>query len=465
MSNNNLNSSSNKDSNSYFNNNGLNNKNNESKDISGKSNQINSSQNSKDPIEYIVCQLPKKIGEHTISKKNTLKKKYTAEFITEIQDIFISFGTNNEIIIYNNSYDKISSNETEDWIYNVLNYKSQNNKILNLLGTSKELIYTFSEDKNQSKYKSNKSPSENNLLYFLNMESNYYFGCCENNVFLYSGILDKLPIKTKFIIYENVLMKSAIKINNDLLVFKSNKIASKGKSQLLLYNFRNKKDIPNFIESNEEYSFVYSPLGQALITLKFIDTKKDIENKILLYACKKYIKNQKNGILLLYNMNYIPENKDNKLEKIKVDTYFHNTENFEPYCICPLMIVTSKKMLETLVELKETDYFLVGGFEKRRKQGMIKLYKIIYGEKCFIEYIQDIKIFDKSFKGFNGPISCITQSKNDGNLLITCWDGNVYLAKNPNISFYLEQDEQIAKSALDFFEKNYNKADNNKNNK
>ena len=42
-------------------------------------------------------------------------------------------------------------------------------------------------------------------------------------------------------------MKSAIKINDNLLVFKSNKIASKGMSQLFLYNFRRKEDIPNFI--------------------------------------------------------------------------------------------------------------------------------------------------------------------------------------------------------------------------
>jgi hypothetical protein len=250
-------------------------------------------------------------------------------------------------------------------------------------------------------------------------------------------------------------MKSAIKINNDLLVFKSNKIASKGKSQLLLYNFRRKKDIPNFLESDEEYSFIFSPLGQALITHKLNDAKEDIENRILLFACKKYIKSQKNGILLLYNILLKSEGKDNKSERIKVNSYFHNTKIFEPFCICPLVIIDSKKMLESSVETKETDYFLVGGFEKRRKQGMIKLYKIIYdgnNEKVSsIEYIQDFKSYDNYFKGFKGPISCITQSKKDGNLLITCWDGNVYLVDKPFIHLYYKQDEQIKKSAMDFF--------------
>jgi len=118
------------------------------------------------------------------------------------------------------------------------------------------------------------------------MEISYYFVCCEKGVFLYGFLTDKLQNKNKFTIYGNILMKSAIKINPDLLVFKSNKIASKGISKLLLFYFRIKRDIPNFLESDGDYSFVFSPLGQELITHIFNDTKKDIENKILLYTCK-----------------------------------------------------------------------------------------------------------------------------------------------------------------------------------
>ena len=181
-----------------------------------------------------------------------------------------------------------------------------------------------------------------------------------------------------------------------------------------------------------------------MITHKLNDEERDIGNRILLFACKKYIKSQKNGILLLYNMNNLSQWK-------KFNSYFYNTDNFEPYCICPLLINESKYILEDSVKIKETDYFLVGGFVKKRKQGMIKLYKKIYNKKISIEYIQDIKLFDKDFKGFKGPISCITQSKKNKNLLITCWDGNVYLVNKPDIHFYLEQDEQIKKSAMNFF--------------
>ena len=417
-------------------------------------NQSLSNQNTSSTIISTFSNSIKKIGDHIISNKdkNNIKKRYTAEFITEIKNIFVSGGTNNELITYNNSYGKIFTNQTDDWVYNSILSDNKMNKALNFLASTKKKIYAFSES---TKISENENLVENNLLYLLFMEGSYYFACCENDVFLYSSLTDKLQNKNKFTIYENILMKSAIKINVDLLVFKSNKIASKGISKLLLFNFRKKRDIPNFLESDEEYSFVFSPLGQALITHIFNDTKKDIENKILLYACKKYIKSQKNGILILHNIRHIPKDKDNNFEKIKSDSYFHNTGIFEPYCICPLLIFDSKKILEASIEIKETDYFLVGGFEKRRRQGMIKLYKIIYDGKnekvSSIEYIQDFKSFDKYFKGFKGPISCITQSKKDGNLLITCWDGNVYLVDGPNIQIYYKQDEQIKKSALDFF--------------
>ena len=74
---------------------------------------------------------------------------------------------------------------------------------------------------------------------------------------------------------------------------------------------------------------------------------------------------------------------------------------------------------------------------------MIKLYKILYAQeydKIKIEYIQDIKLKDKIF---TGPISCITQSSTDGKILITCWDGNIYLFDYPKISYYVEYDEKI----------------------
>lgn len=79
-------------------------------------------------------------------------------------------------------------------------------------------------------------------------------------------------------------MKSAIKVNDDFIVFKSNKIVSKGISQLLLQNYRIKMDMSALIKTKKEYSFIFSPIGQTLITHKLNDEKGDIENRILLFS-------------------------------------------------------------------------------------------------------------------------------------------------------------------------------------
>ena len=101
---------------------------------------------------------------------------------------------------------------------------------------------------------------------------------------------------------------------------------------------------------------------------------------------------------------------------------------------------------------RETQYFLVGGYDNNEKQGKIKLYKLIYAENVFdtrIKFIQDI-IFQKSylsnnesknFEGFEGAISCIIQSKRQGNILVSCYDSKIYLLSEPNLEFYLNKDK------------------------
>ena len=163
-----------------------------------------------------------------------------------------------------------------------------------------------------------------------------------------------------------------------------------------------------------------------------MDTKDD-SDKILLCACKKYIKGQKNGILLINNLKNID----------KADKIFYNTNNFEVHCFCPILIIEDNLILSKLSQYKKTNYFFVGGFDKNRNKGSIKLYKIKKEQKLEIEEIYEIEeIIDinnkniKDFKGFKGPISSIIQSSYNGNIIITCWDGNVYLFSKPNLSFF-----------------------------
>ena len=236
-------------------------------------------------------------------------------------------------------------------------------------------------------------------------------------------------IKNEYIIiskFNNKLTKSAIKINN-IIIFKSNKVVSKGQDKLTFFDLNSKQIFTTNIDK-QKYSFVYSQNGLTLMN----------NNKILLCACKKYLKFQKNGILLLSFKD--DKNINNNCDII--DYKFYCTNNFEVYCFCPISIVHKKEIMKIKSDKKDTSYFFVGGFDLKRNKGMIKLYKVIYNEeynKNKIQYVDDIKLIDekKMVMKFNGPISCITQSNIDGKIIITCWNGNIYLFDHPNISNYL----------------------------
>ena len=247
--------------------------------------------------------------------------------------------------------------------------------------------------------------------------------------------------------------KCGIKINEEIFAFSSNSVLPNGKDQLIIYNIKNKQ----CIEINN-YSFTVST--NALVLMSHIETGTNV----LICGCKQYKNNQRNGICLVDLILYKEE--------------FYDTNDFEVYCFCPISIIDNSiennnqnKAEEKNIKLSPTNYFFAGGFEKDRAQGIIKLYKI--KEKTErkenennieIEFMQDVIIEEKlikklykrnifkkgkwieeedrkfKFEYFQRNISCIIQTKLTGEILITSWDGNVYLFSPPNIDYYLESD-------------------------
>ena len=107
------------------------------------------------------------------------------------------------------------------------------------------------------------------------------------------------------------------------------------------------------------------------------------------------------------------------------------------------------------IDLIETNYFFVGGFDPEKREGQIKLYKIHFKKKACdttIEFLQDILnneqnsnplqdfSYDdkkkKSLGSFDDPISCIIQSEITGNIIVGSYSGNVYLFTPPNLEYY-----------------------------
>ena len=122
------------------------------------------------------------------------------------------------------------------------------------------------------------------------------------------------------------------------------------------------------------------------------------------------------------------------------------------YCFCPILNIKNENIINEDITVKEnikidkSDYFIVGGFDEDKREGIIKLLKIENNSninEINIIYIQDINIEkNNNFEIFQMPITCITQSNISGNIIITCFDGNVYLFRPPNIDFFINLDKK-----------------------
>ena len=315
------------------------------------------------------------------------------------------------------------------------NEKKKLNNYENILTGKKAVNIKF---KNES-ISLNKKPDNNipnikelypcrNLLILRNINYIIYNGT------IYSGsdIFNPLNKEKIFFILSEKAYIGGIKLNNDYIAFTSNRILSKGENKLYFYSSKSQKFMEEFEIKN--YSFTFS---QNNCSVMRIPENENI--KLLFVACKKYCKDDKNGILLI-------KLKFNKDELKKKYEKFYDTKNFEVYCFCQLFEVKNMKDNDQKIETK---YFLIGGFDIDKREGIIKLYKVIYYdeiEKIEIEFMQDIikekKEGEKVSECSKGPISCIIHSPQIG-ILVTCYDGNVYIFPELIIEKMKEIEERV----------------------
>ena len=390
--------------------------------------------------EYKIMSYINTIGKH--NKKNKDKKIDTADLIIDIKGGFLSRGTNSFIYIYNLSYNKISDIQIIPYFAFSICEISLQNKIYTIIPFKESLsCYIIStEDKKKNTLEKEIPLDNSEILFLLKLSTNDYFACFKDHIkYIKNLFYDNLNKGYNKIYVPSV--KCGIKINDNYVVFKSCDIKN---PYLQFYNWFSRKLVPN--SQIKGYSLIYSTNGLSIMPRE----ENNPNNIILLCACKKYIKKQKNGILLV-NLKY-------SKNQLKISsTLFYDTKKFEVYCFCPILIKENDPILLNQCIMKDSNYFLVGGFNPDRNTGVIKLYKVIYAENhsdTKIEYLQDISIEQKVkndkilFHNFKGPISSMLQSKTDGNILITSWDGNVYLFSYPNIEYYLKEDENIEKNIL-----------------
>ena len=381
-------------------------------------------------IESDILKLIKKSSRYNILEySKTLINYKNPKVIKKLtNDYYIIGGDEKYILLYDYLYDLIKKIKIGQYTYCIEEIYSNIKKIKIIVG-SLYYIYTVeidldSNDTKITKYQNVYFPVEN--IIFIGEDNYIMFGnkgtYIMNNFINTFNKIDKTKILEKS-------YKNGISINKNIIVFSSNKIYPNGDDILVFYNLITK----SIIKKIEGYSF------NSSINSLYLINNLNSNGKILLCACKNYNSIKKNGLLLVY----IEFNQD----KEKFYPCFYDTGDFEVYCFCQISNVDNNNPINGDISRKEnifinnTDYFLVGGFDKN-KNGEIKLFKIINKDnpnKIKIICIQDIIIKpNDNFEGFQGPINCMVQSDIFGNIIIGDINNNVYLMNPPNISFYLE---------------------------
>ena len=372
------------------------------------------------------------------------------QFIQKLNNNYYISGGKDELLLYNSLYKfqiKIDLDRGITSYNNIYEINSDSSKIKFAI-LCKSIYYVVTINLNNFSSKIKQYQSEDlalQTIFSIPSIENKYIITGNNGIWIITNNFDS-QISEKKQIKENPPFIGGINIDNNTLALISNSIIPNGEDKLILYNkFTNtiKKEISG-------HSFRISSNGLSLLE----NEKDDKKTKILLCACKKYSKEQKNGILLVDLSKFEQTGKINEL--------FYETDHFEVDCFCPISIVENKNSSseeitkKENITIKKTDFFFVGGFDEQKREGIIKLYKINYNNnKIDIEFIQDIinndrnnsnnrsnssDSNDKPFEGFGRSITSIIQSNIMGNILVTSLDGNVYLFKPPNIDYFLNTD-------------------------
>ena len=381
-----------------------------------------------------------------------IEENNSADYIKKISkdyNDYIICGGPNLLKIFNPDTANYGLSKKIDRVHNSI-YPVHKKKGLEILINSNEKIETFAIHANMKEDVPKKLNEEISCRFCLSINK-IFFICNKNGFFQYSNILGKI-IKLKGDLITEETFWGGIVINNSIIAITSNKILSKGKDKLCFYNINSK----NFIKEISGYSFVLFQNNLSLI----LKENNDNCERLLLCACKKYIKGQKNGILYV-KIKLTPEFSATEL--------FYESKNFEVYCFCPISKTDNTIFQNNTDKNIYNEYFYVGGFDTIKHEGLIKLFKINYNNDKFenaeIEFISDIKFkktkIDKTinvtnsditksnesknksskdekrkgiFRGFKGPITCIYQYMNLNEILITCFDGNLYQFKTLNIN-------------------------------
>ena len=394
-------------------------------------------ENIADSIDKIEPKMYYKSNKYKIIEQyKTIEKKYNYDAFPNFsknisKGHYITMMDCKVLTLYDQSFEKKLEINFNESIRNVYEIENKNDyDTINLIICFKSELSILSINIIRYSYYFSKKFNGKNIsnASFFNIDDNHFLINGEKGGFM---INEKNREKIEKIFDVNYL--GGIKLNKKIYAFTSNQLMPQGKDKLIIYDFETKNIIK---EISNGYSFGFTSNGLCSINTNKIKNIND-KRQILLCSCKK---GKKDGFLVL-NMNLEKKEKE-------ISEQFYETENFEPSCIYQISIVENNNSItgnitnQKNIDIQETEFFLVGGFDQDKRMGIIKLYKIKFNKKdgsIKIKFLVDIGEEDEenNFKGFDSNITCINQSKITGNLLINSLDGNINLFKPPNLECFM----------------------------
>ena len=348
------------------------------------------------PNKYKIIEFEKIVYEHVTSVKF---------FLSLSNGYYFSCGNDKNMILYDNEFKQILIiNNLDIALFHISEKTSEDKKFVELIASYGKNIYLIKIDIINKNYEIKKYEIPYiNVLFCAQVLKKYVILGIGRVIQVEELFNSKIGIKnTKKLSQKSY--KTGLLINNDYIALISNDLISKGSNELAICNL-----ITNSIEfSISDFSLNFNDNSICLMRL-------ENSNK-LLCACKKYKKNDENGILLV-DLNFSLKNK--------FRYKFFNTGNIEIYCFCQIF--------------ENPKYFLVGCFDTGKRENLVKLFKIKEGNELGIRYLQDIENIDDKFGGFELPVNNIVQIKDSGKIIITTIDGRIYLFSKPNLELYLDK--------------------------
>ena len=332
-------------------------------------------------------------------------EKSVKYFLNLFDEYYLSCGDDKLMILYDKDLKILQKIPNPGEILYHISLKSNNEKYMELIACYGKNIYLINVEK-ENNYKYNTKMYEIpdiKTLFCVKVSGENYVVAGLNMLMNILDIFNDNLEGKKMFKYSSASFNNGLVINSDYVALISNELFPNGSNKLVICNLKQHK-IEYAISG---YSFNIFNSSLSLIKIE--------NHSNLLVACRKYNSSQKNGVLVA-DMNLVEE------ENIKYK--FYDTQNFEVYCF---------------MQILNTYFIFIGGFDSEKRIGMIKLYKLCKESENEIIHVQDIDVFEENddFKGFKMPVSNIYQTKDFGKIIITTLDGSIYLFSKPNLDLYI----------------------------